>query len=106
MVQHFAWVLFGAVTVVRSIGSVAAPLHYSPIAAGHNAHGTLRARSSCLVVVEQLEHLFHLGELLFRLGDGCLKLIEALLLGDIVGTRLVLLVAVMLDLLARGLHFG
>jgi len=57
-------------------------------------------RALSLVVVELPQHLFHVVELLLRLLDGRLQLRQALLLCDVVGARVVLFLAVVLDLLA------
>lgn len=57
------------------------------------------------VLVEVLEHLLDLGKLRLRLRDGGLELLAALLLGDVLDARLVLLGAKVLDLLARVLYF-
>jgi hypothetical protein len=59
-----------------------------------------RGRASFVVVVELFEDLFNLVELVLGLLDDLLELLQALLLGDVFCARLVLLLAVVLDLLA------
>jgi hypothetical protein len=63
------------------------------------------ATSLWRVFVEVLEHVLDLGEFRLRLRNGCLELIAALFLGDVLDARLVLLGAKMLDLLTRVLYF-
>jgi hypothetical protein len=57
-------------------------------------------------VVELFQHLLDIVELLLRLLDGALELVEADVVGLVASARLVLVGAKVLDLLARVLDFG
>lgn len=64
------------------------------------------ARPLWRVLVELLEHVLDLGELGLGLLDDALELLLGLLFGDVLGARVVLERAVVLDLLTRVLDLG
>ena len=56
-------------------------------------------------MVELFQHLLHVGEFFLDLFDDNLQQLEPLLFCDVICTRLVLLLAIMLDLLTRVFDF-